>query len=59
MSCKYIIYFTVTLSGTSADEYFRGFFIQGRRMADNNAVGEFKITNITDQKAVCMDNVSI
>ena len=52
------VYSAVVLSGTNANEDFRGFLIQGRTMADGSPVGTFEIGSNTNQQTVCTGMVS-
>ena len=53
-----IIFSVVILSGTTDNPTFRGFLIQGRLAADGTTLAGSFYIGATDQKALCMGNVS-
>ena len=53
-----LIYYTVMLSGSSSNQRFRGFLIQGRIVADGTTTAGTFVVNGNNQRTACR-NVSV
>ena len=53
-----LVYYAVTLSGSSSNPNFRGFLIQGRIAADGTTTAGTFVDNGNNQRTAC-SNVSV